>query len=129
MLKYFSRELAQYVFIITVFVLNISIHSQDDNSYQLSDDVIVSASRYEEDPFQTPQAISILSEKKIELLNPTNSAYSLFGTSGVWIQQTNNGGGSPFVRGLTGNQTLIMIDGIRLNNSTFRYLRGSLALY
>lgn len=121
MLKYFSRELAQYVFIITVFVLNISIHSQDDNSYQLSDDVIVSASRYEEDPFQTPQAISILSEKKIELLNPTNSAYSLFGTSGVWIQQTNNGGGSPFVRGLTGNQTLIMIDGIRLNNSTFRY--------
>ena len=50
-----------------------------------------------------------------------NSANSLFGTNGVWMQQTNNGGGSPFVRGLTGNQTLIMIDGIRLNNSTFRY--------
>ena len=46
---------------------------------------------------------------------------SLVGTTGVFIQKTNHGGGSPFIRGLTGNQTLILIDGIRVNNSTFRY--------
>ena len=40
---------------------------------------------------------------------------------GVFIQKTNLGGGSAFVRGLTGNQTLLIIDGIRFNNSTFRY--------
>ena len=40
---------------------------------------------------------------------------------GVFLQRTNWGGGSPFVRGLTGNQTLIVLDGIRFNNSTFRY--------
>jgi outer membrane receptor protein involved in Fe transport len=39
---------------------------------------------------------------------------------GVWMQKTNHGGGSAFVRGLTGYQTLLMIDGIRLNNSTYR---------
>jgi hemoglobin/transferrin/lactoferrin receptor protein len=40
---------------------------------------------------------------------------------GVFLQRTNQGGGSLFFRGLTGNQTLLVLDGIRFNNSTFRY--------
>lgn len=41
--------------------------------------------------------------------------------SGVWLQKTNHGGGAPIVRGLMGNQVLMLIDGIRLNNFTYRY--------
>ncbi|MDG1498677.1 MAG: TonB-dependent receptor [Planctomycetota bacterium] len=40
---------------------------------------------------------------------------------GVWVQETNMGGGSAFIRGLTGNQVLIMVDGVRLNDSTTRF--------
>lgn len=40
--------------------------------------------------------------------------------AGVWIQESNLGGGSPVIRGLLGNQILILIDGVRLNDSTTR---------
>lgn len=41
-------------------------------------------------------------------------------TPGVLIQKTANGHGSPFIRGFTGRQNLLLVDGVRLNNSTWR---------
>ena len=40
--------------------------------------------------------------------------------TGVLIQQTGKGQASPFIRGLTGQQVLILVDGIRMNNSILR---------
>jgi outer membrane receptor protein involved in Fe transport len=40
--------------------------------------------------------------------------------TGVWIQETNLGGGSPLIQGLSGNQVLLLVDGVRMNDSTTR---------
>lgn len=71
--------------------------------------------------FSQSASISTLSDTEIQENVSRSMAESMMGTSGVWVQKTNHGGGSPFVRGLTGNYVLTLIDGIRLNNSTFRY--------
>lgn len=39
---------------------------------------------------------------------------------GVFIQRTAHGQASVFIRGLTGQQTVLMFDGVRLNTSTWR---------
>lgn len=39
---------------------------------------------------------------------------------GVSVQQTTHGQGSPYVRGVTGQQVLLAFDGVRLNNGVYR---------
>jgi hemoglobin/transferrin/lactoferrin receptor protein len=40
--------------------------------------------------------------------------------AGIFVQETNLGGGAPILRGLIGNQILVVVDGVRLNDSSLR---------
>ena len=91
-----------------------------DTSHSLGE-VVVTAQRRQQQTLLTPYSVNTISQQSLDEMTPRTTPEALMGTNGVFIQKTNHGGGSPFVRGVTGNQTLILIDGIRLNNSTFRY--------
>ena len=81
----------------------------------------VTATREERETFDVPRSVSVVPETELLRTAPRTSAEALTRAPGVFVQKTNHGGGSPFVRGLVGNQVLVLVDGIRLNNSTFRY--------
>ncbi|NIL98979.1 MAG: TonB-dependent receptor [Planctomycetales bacterium] len=70
--------------------------------------------------FDTPAAASIRSLEEIRQRQAPDMFHALQNEVGVLIQSTAAGQASPFLRGLTGQQILILIDGIRLNNSIFR---------
>ena len=84
-------------------------------------EVVISAKRFNSLGFDTPEAIRILETRSIQKAQLRTAPEALQLTPGVFVQKTNHGGGSPFIRGLTGNQTLLLIDGIRLSNSIMRY--------
>ena len=114
-------------FFILIFCLSVSSSSwaiDDDvdtlSTIYLNNSVIISAQRYETDAFERPESVAFLSKAQLKHLSPMSMPEALSYVAGVWMQKTNHGGGSAFVRGLTGYQTLLMVDGIRLNNSTYR---------
>jgi outer membrane cobalamin receptor len=84
-------------------------------------EVVITAERHPSLQLNTPEAIRVLGSRKISNFQVRTSPEALNLTPGVFVQKTNHGGGSPFLRGLTGNQTLLLVDGIRLSNSASRY--------
>ena len=86
----------------------------------------------EGDPFQTvvragredgvpdERAHTQVSRSDIERRQPRSAPDALRYETGVFVQQSAHGQGSAFIRGMTGQQTLLLFDGIRVNNSTYR---------
>ncbi|MBI4719913.1 MAG: TonB-dependent receptor [Chitinivibrionia bacterium] len=84
-------------------------------------DITVTATRGEAESFYVPQSVSIVTGEKIVERNARTTPEALQEEVGILVQETAYGHGSPFIRGLTGKHTLILVDGIRFNNSTFRF--------
>jgi len=83
-------------------------------------DVLVTASRNSELEHEVPQFVSVINLRKIRERNSQQTPELLREEPGLVVQKTNQGGGSPIMRGLKANKLLFLVDGIRLNNSTYR---------
>jgi len=66
----------------------------------------------------TPRSVAVISADRLLQLRTVPEALS--DVPGILVQKTTHGHGSPFIRGFTGRQNLLMVDGIRINNSTYR---------
>ncbi len=81
----------------------------------------VTSSKTSGRPDDGRRASSSVVRADLERRQPRSTPEALRYEAGVYVQQTSSAQGSPYVRGLTGQQTLLVFDGIRLNNSLFRY--------
>jgi outer membrane cobalamin receptor len=81
---------------------------------------IVVAKRKDENVFTSNRTVDSIDKKTIQEMTPRSLPEALWNSPGVFVQQTNHGGGSPILRGCMGPQVLILVDGVRLNNSVYR---------
>lgn len=70
--------------------------------------------------FEQPNFGTIVGRESILEKQSSDMARALQFEPGVLIQQTGRGQASPFIRGVTGQQLLILVDGIRMNNAVLR---------
>ncbi len=98
-----------------VLSLTLPLHAQD-----FLDPLVVTASRRESPLKNVPYSASSFSSEDFRENTVRTLPDALRYTPGVLVQKTSYGQGSPFIRGFTGRQNLLLIDGVRFNNSTFR---------
>jgi outer membrane receptor protein involved in Fe transport len=87
---------------------------------RLSEELVYSVTRVPERTFDTPRAVQVITAEQIRRKAAFELSDVLSQESGFFISPAGNGGGSVIVRGLASRQVLVMIDGVKLNNSTWR---------
>lgn len=123
LLKQNKKSLKFSFFFIFFFIFQVQGFSQElkiETEVQKIEEIVITAKRKEEKKFDTDRSIEVLEKNEIEKIQGETLPDSLTETTGVYVQKTNTGAGAPIIRGLIGPQNLILIDGVRFNNSVFR---------
>lgn len=95
-------------------------------SYQLSptamstDVVVISATRWSQPSSDVPTMVATITQREVYLQNPQTAADLLAASGKVFIQKSQQGGGSPMIRGFATNRLLYTVDGVRMNTAIFR---------
>jgi len=84
------------------------------------DAVVVSATRWNQESRDVPSKVVSISTKDVTLQNPQTAADLLTVSGKVFMQKSQQGGGSPMIRGFATNRLLYTVDGVRMNTAIFR---------
>ena len=91
--------------------------SENGNSLE---EVVVSASKFEEKRKDVVQKIQVIRASDLQNMNQTSTADVMSNSGNILVQKSQQGGGSPIIRGFETNKVLMVVDGIRMNNAIYR---------
>ena len=82
--------------------------------------VVVSANKFEEKAKNIAQQFDVISKKELTFMNQQTTADVMQNTGNILVQKSQQGGGSPIIRGFETNKVLMVVDGVRMNNAIYR---------
>lgn len=108
--------------LMLVSVLGINAQQLNDTvktNSTLLDDVVVYSSRFAEKFKRVAQTIDVLKTRE-QLNYQPNTADALINSGKLFVQKSQQGGGSPVIRGFEASRILMVVDGVRMNNAIYR---------
>lgn len=93
-------------------------------------EAVIAARKFPRAINKVANQISIINAKEIAQANQANTADLLQQSGQVLVQKSQQGGGSPIMRGFEANKILLVVDGIRMNNAIYRagHLQNSITI-
>ena len=90
------------------------------NANTIDEVIVITANRIAISELESAYSTEVIYDDQMFKQGFRTTVDAIGSLSGVVLQKTAHGQGSPYIRGFTGFRNLFLIDGIRLNNSTFR---------
>lgn len=80
----------------------------------------MSVNRRPEKQTEITNKLVLIDQEVLNIYQSSTTANLLSNKGEVFIQKSQQGGGSPMIRGFSANRLLIVVDGIRMNNAIYR---------
>lgn len=109
--------------LFTMCILYVPIYAQDKTDTTRTsflEEVVISANKIPEQRRLVAQQVNVITPSIIRNLNAQTSADLIQNTGQVAMQRSQQGGGSPMIRGFEASRVLLMVDGVRMNNAIYR---------
>lgn len=118
-------KLLSYLFAAALCAAPAAMFAQDEPSEpsptaSSTDIEVVTPGGSRKKNLDTPDSVTTFDRRQIEERMAGQTPDLLEGTTGVYVQHTAAGQGSPFIRGRTGKEIVMLVNGVRFSNSMFR---------
>ncbi len=82
-------------------------------------EIVISANKEVQDKNKVAQQVVVITQDEIAKANAASTA-DLVAAQGIPVQKSQQGGGSPILRGFEASRVLLVVDGVRMNNIIYR---------
>jgi len=122
--KTLRKILGMFAMSVTM-VISLNLHlrcedaAKDDKNKveqnRIHKEVVVTATRTENEPEKIPQAITVLDKEALERKSPLSALDSLGHSIGLWVEKRTTTASDPVMRGMSGYRVLALINGNSLS--------------
>ena len=121
------KKIIFYAVVLLPF-LGFSQTAKDTATTELSEVVI--SNKVPKKYTQLPNQVEVITAKQIDFQNFQSTAEMLSNSGALFVQKSQQGGGSPVIRGMEANRVLLVVDGVRMNNAIYRtgHLQSSITV-